>query len=364
MEKNYKRIFITHILPESLLHTQNIPVAANNFSFNLMSGGGFDKVFSIAGTDVKGELDKIAFQDSRFELVYRQSLRKRGGVWVKISALLEQVEVYKKIPKGAKLWFYNITAVSGLLYILLFFFKRSVQLNVIVLDYTPTSGKFNTESMFLKLINKAHSLIKLSNSDLFTCSNYAILPGVTPKHNDAERVRKMKNVFLLSGMLSEQIAQPLLVIDVFSKLPECTLHITGIAKEKEEEIKNKASLYPNIIYHGKVKAEEYFDLLQSVTFVLSTRDPNYPENLCNFPSKIIESLLYNRAIVSTIIYPQIEEIKYFVIDSDPVKMREQIMNIVSMSEESLSKYINQGEKVSELYNTDVWIKTMNRLERN
>lgn len=357
-----KRIFIAHILPKELLIKNKVSPAASNFSLNLVSGGGFDKVFSIAGTNISGEIPFSILKDRRFELIYLNKLRKKGGLFVKLSALIEQVLLYKKLPKNASVWFYNLTTISAVIYILCILFKKGVKRNVIVLDFTPSKKKISMQNMILMLINRAHAIIRLSYSDLFTCSNSAILPGVTPKETKASLIEKTNKEFLLSGVLSENISQISLILDVFSELPDCILHITGFARENEVKLKNYSNRYENIIYHGKVDFEEYKKLLQHVTFVLSTRDKNYPENMCNFPSKIIESLLYNRAVVSTIKYKQIEGINYFEIASDKDTMKKQLKTIVSMPEAMLMIYVNQGEEVARRYNTDVWNETMEKLE--
>lgn len=360
--KKMKRIFITHILPESEMEKYKVPVAASNFSFNLIAGGCFDEVYSIAGTDISGELPQKVFEDERFCLIYNNYLRKRGGFLVKIAALIEQVILFRKIPKDASVWFYNLTTVSVVVYILCMLFKKSIKKNVIVLDFTPSEKRISMQNMMLWLINKANSIIRLSNSDLFTCKNSALLPGVTPKTANTTLIERPNNVFLLSGVLSENISQISLILDVFSELPNCILHITGFAKEKENLLVDYSNHYDNIVYHGKVSFSEYKKILQTVTFVLSSRDKRYPENRCNFPSKIIESLLYNRAVVSTIKYKQIEGINYFEIASDKDTMKKQLKTIVSMPKAELMIYVNQGEEVAKRFNTDVWNETMKKLE--
>lgn len=70
------RIFLTHILPEHLVAEYHLSFAACNFSRNLMSGGGFDKVYSIMPLFVCGEMK--TFKEPDNELVY-SSLRRKGG---------------------------------------------------------------------------------------------------------------------------------------------------------------------------------------------------------------------------------------------------------------------------------------------
>ena len=127
-------------------------------------------------------------------------------------------------------------------------------------------------------------------------------------------------------------------------------------------IKQYAEHYSNIFYHGRVAFEEYLEILHSCTFQLSTRDATYPENQCNFPSKIIEALLHNRAIVSTISYRQISDVYYFVVGSQINEFRDRIAEIVSLSNAELMSYVNQGKKVESLFNTSIWDRAMSQIE--
>ena len=361
MTNRRQRIFFTCILPERLIAKHGLSFAACNFSFNLMSGGGFAKVYSTMPLFVGGEMDKEAFEDGRFELVY-DKLRKRGGIWQKFAALKEQLTIFGEIPKRSSIWFYNLNVLSALLFVLLKVFKPSVQLNVIVLDYTPAKSWREQNYWYLKLINSANGRICLANSPLFKQNNSFTLPGVVPAQNEElPLVVKPDMSFLLSGMLLPEIAQLEMVLKTFAELPQYELHITG-TKGDEEMLNEYANKYVNIHWHGQIPYKEYLDLLHSVTFLLSTRDPEMPENQCNFPSKIIESLLHNRIIISTIEYKQIDNIKYFKATSQQEFFKQHIDAIAQMSSKFLMEYANQGKKVAEMFSTKVWNETMEMIE--
>ena len=87
-----------------------------------------------------------------------------------------------------------------------------------------------------------------------------------------------------------------------------------------------------------------------------------PENQCNFPSKIIEGLLHNRIIISTISYPQLKGIKYLIIDANDIGRG--IREIISMAKEELAPYSNQEDRVRKAFSTNVWDTTMTRIENN
>lgn len=355
------RILRVGVLPEHLISKYKLSFAACNFSFNLMSGGGFDKVYSTMPLYVGGEMDKEAYEDERFELVY-DKLRKKEGIWQQLAVLKEQWTIFKKVPKGVSIWFYNLNILSALLFMLLKVFKPSVQLNIIVLDFTPARSWKEQNYWYLKLINKAHGRICLANSPLFKQQNSVILPGVVPANNEVlPLIEKPALSFLLSGVLLPEISQLEMVLKAFAELPQCELHITG-TKGDEKMLNEYSNKYANIHWHGQLPFKEYLDLMHSVTFQLSTRNPDMPENQCNFPSKIIEALLHNRVIVSTIEYKQLDGIKYFKSTSQTEFFKQNIDAIAHMSERALMEYANQGKKVAELFSTRVWNDTMIKIE--
>lgn len=357
-----KRIFVTTILPEHLIAKHKLSFAACNFSFNLMSGGGFDKVYSVLPLYTGGEMDKEAFEDTRFELVY-DTLRRKGGIWQKLAALKEQCAIFKRTPKGASVWYYNLSTLNALLFVLLKIFKPSVQQTVIVLDFTPVESGFGLSRVYLKFINSAHGRICLANSPLFKRENSVTLPGVVPNNDEVlPLISTPTKSFLLSGAINETIAQTSMVLEAFAQLPDFELHVTGTGDTKLVE--EYAEKYPNIHWHGQLPFNKYLELMHSITFQLSTRDPNMPENQCNFPSKIIESLLHNRIIISTIEYKQLDGIKYFRSSSEPQFFKQHIEGIMSLSNSSLMEYANQGKKVAVMFCTDVWNETMKRIEEN
>lgn len=357
-----KRIFITQILPKHLIEKHRLSTAACNFSFNLMSGGGFDKTFSILGTYVGGEMEPEAFADNRFTLFYNTFFRTKGRIGLQVASIIEQWLMFLQIPRNSSVWFYNVTTLNALLYLFLRMFKRSVQVNVIVLDFTPVEKGFGLNQLFLKVINSSHGNIRLAKSPLFTNRNSITLPGVVPSAAGKEPlIEDINNKYLLSGVLHEQISLISMVLKAFSNLPQCELHITG-KTDNEVQIKEYADKYPNIIWHGNVSFQEYLDIMHSCTFLLSTRDPNFPENQCNFPSKVIESLLHNRIIISTIEYKQLEGIKYYKIDSGVEWFMSSIDSISSLSKGTLMQYANQGKEVAEMFGTKVWNDAMTKIE--
>ena len=355
------RIFWTCILPEHLIARHRLSFAACNFSFNLMGGGAFDKVYSSMPLYVGGEMQQEAFADKRFELIYDR-WREKGGIRQKLATLKEQFTIFRQIPKGSVVWFYNLNTLNAFLFLLLKLFKPSVQLNVIVLDFTPVSRGLGLNQIYLKLINWAHGRICLANSALFNKNNSETLPGVVPASTEAlPEIKTATKAFLLSGVLTEEISMLSMVLNAFSKLPDCELHVTG-SKGNEELLRQYADKYPNIHWHGQLPFDEYLELLHGITFQLSTRNPQMPENQCNFPSKIMEALHHNRIVISTIHYPQLDGVKYFTVNADKEDFINDIKKIAHLHGDTLLSHANQGKFVSTLFGVNVWNDTMQKIE--
>lgn len=350
------RIFIAHILPNKEVLKYQLSVAASNFCWNLIEGGVFDKVYSILPPFFKGNL-AVDYQD----LVY-SDWRLSNGIKGKFAAIKEQWIVYRRIPKGASVWFYNMTLINCFLFFLLRFFSPSVQTNVIVLDYTPYKKKFSVAYWMLWLCNKAHGMIKLANSPLFKLKNFRLLPGVVPQNAECHpRVENITKDFLISGNLREEISSLTMLLDAFAKIPDYRLHISGFC-EDDAIIREYTRTYSNIIFYGKVEYEEYVRLLGKIPFLLSTRNPLAPENQCNFPSKIIEALLYNRIIVSTLHYEQLNGIKYFEVSSSVDNFITDIQKIFLLTSAEILSYANQSDEVKRKFCVDVWNRAMSDVE--
>ncbi|MDE5941669.1 MAG: hypothetical protein K2H14_06120 [Muribaculaceae bacterium] len=350
------------MLPDETVRKYNLSFAAANFSRNLIRGGGFDRVFSLIPVNVSGPIDQDVDIEEGYEVVY-SDWRRKGGLLRKIAVLKEQWSVFRRIGRKDSVWFYNLNMLNGFLYLLLMLLKPSVSRNIILLDFTPPVSRKEQNYWFLKLINTSNGVISLSPTDIVKIPNIRLLPGVVPTGAPGHPVVEKPTMdFLLSGVISNTIAMTETVLKAFSMMPECVLHISGRILEGEDVIKDYAARFDNIIYHGPLGYNSYLDLLHKCTFQLSTRNPAMPENACNFPSKIIEALLHNRIVVSTIHYPQLEGIAYMEIGDDSESLRRGLKEIAERPESELLLFANQSGEVTRRFNSDVWFEVMSEIE--
>lgn len=337
-------------------------MAANNFCHNLISGNGFSKIY-VYPSQLIDTSDDLVYNNSNIECVVAKGLRKRPTTR-KIAFIIENIKVAQKIKSNSSVWFYNLPYTVMILFWVLRIFRPSIKLNLILLDYTPNQigwkRYFNKFERFC--FQRFDGMISLANVPGLNHKNSTCLPGVVPNNQTVNnKITAFCREFLISGSLSENISLLSNLLEAFANIPEAILHITG-NPPNTSTVKKMASTYPNILFHGILEYQDYLELLHKVPFLLSTRDPKMPENQCNFPSKIIEGLLHNRIIISTISYPQLKGIKYLIIDANDIGRG--IREIISMAKEELAPYSNQEDRVRKAFSTNVWDTTMTRIENN
>lgn len=346
------RIFLTHIMPKDKILEHNISVASSNFSSSLIEGGAFDKVYSILPTFIKGEIES-------FEGLVYSKFRKNRFLF-RLAPIVENINLFYKIPRNASIWYYNCTILNAFLIILLKLFKPSVQQNMIVLDYIPDKNIF--EPFFLWLSNQMDGTIRLANSLHFKCKNSICLAGVVPSNIIKQpEIISVNNKFLISGTLNDNIAMFSMILEAFSRLPNLELHITGKVLNINQ-VERYTQNFKHIIYHGILSYEEYLDLLHQMSFLLSTRNPKASENQFNFPSKVIEALLHNRIVISTIQYEQLKGIRYFEVAAELDKFVMALSHIIQMPQTELLTYANQADEVKRRFNVEVWKEGMRKIE--
>ena len=351
------RYFIAHALPHNMCVKYNTSVACANFTWPLIDSNVFDKCFSILPINVWGNIEDIHMKD----LAYNKCLRSSKYFHL-FAPIWENIMLFPKIKKGSSVWLYNISVLNIVLYFLIKWFKPTVKLYVMILDFMNPEKKSKLDYLILWALNHANGTIRVSNWEHFTCKNSMCLPGVVPTDNpEFPRQDTISKTFLLSGLLRKDISQIDLVIDAFSKLPDVELYISGFAAD-EDNIREKCKSHRNIHFLGCIEYNRYMELLNNVSFVMSMRNPKLIENKCNFPSKIIEAILHNKIIVSTIHYEQLNGLKYFEVSSDCNSLIADIQRIISIEKEELMLFANQAEYAKKHFSPAAWNMAMKTIE--
>ena len=84
-------IFQTFVLPDNLVAKYKLSFAAANFSRNLISGGGFDKCYSLIPVNVRGKLPVV--DEPGYEVVY-SDWRIRSGILAKFAIFTNPAALY------------------------------------------------------------------------------------------------------------------------------------------------------------------------------------------------------------------------------------------------------------------------------
>jgi len=353
----FKRTFVTHVIPKKLIEKLEVSPAANYFSYNLIDSGIFTKVFSLVPTNI---IEVIRDNESKVELIQSRTFRHKGLFKV-FNILQDNFTLFQKIEANMNVWFYNLSLHTLLSFLLVRYLKPKCKVYIIVLDFTPSQSFFSITKIIMKLINhKAHGIITLKETTDITNKNKLTVPGVVNTVK-GQVVKSTNNKFLLSGILSAN-RNPKLILDAFSKFPDFELIITGIVEDKDL-LYQYLQKYNNIKYLGLLEYNKYEEVLNSVTYCLNSRDPNFEENNYNFPSKVIEHLLYNKIIISTMEYKELDNINYFYVKPTADAFLDFLNNLSEISEDSLlSKYANQSNLVLEKFGISKWKESFELIE--
>jgi len=352
-----ERTFICQVVPKQLTSKLNVSQAANNFCFNLIDANCFSSVLSLVPINI---IDKIKGND--IDYIQYRGFSSHKGLFKLLNSVIESFVLAKKVKKSKNIWFYNVTPHNFLsILILKFLYKKK---NFLILaDYTP-SKKFFSIQRFIKIFieKNVSGIISLSGRVEFSNKNMLNLAGIVPlnKIYDIKLSKSIKKEFLFSGRLEDSTGWSL-AIEVFSKLPDCTLIITGhLSKDKIEEI----SKYKNIKYLGLLSYDEYLKLLNKIPFNLNLRNPSFDKNLNNFPSKILEAFSYNRIVLSTFKYNELNGFKYFYCKYDSSSLRDLLINISKKAFDELKDHSNHSLMLEKSFSEIKWKKYLTNIEKN
>ena len=361
------RAFISQMIPQdSLSRETQASQAANNFCMNFINAVNIDLAIFLIPIFVK---NKIAFKYN-FTIPYKivQSRifpQKYLGVFFNL--IIENIKLFKiiRVQKIQNIWFYNLTIHNAISFILIkWIIKRKCF--ILFADSTPIKKKYDINRFINWLILKSDGIISLSHKSDFikNHTNLSLLSGIIGKNQYVIQNRKInRKDILFSGYLRSH-AGIHLALETFVKNSDLNLIVTGRGDE-EKLVQAYSVQNSNIKYLGFLEFNDYLNLLNNVDIVLNLRDPFNQENLYNFPSKMIESLIQKKVVVSTIKYPQIAEDVYFYTPYDTESLLNTLLKILELDDATLNKIMDKSHLfASRSFSAEAWLNVVNKVENS
>jgi hypothetical protein len=342
------RVFLTNVVPKEYILKSDVSVASNNFSYSLIDNQMFDSVISLVPPNISAKFKKT-------KKIKFYTLNNKNIICTTYTYLRNIIKIYISLSQQ-NIWFYNLTRYNLLLFFLLEYFSFN-KTYLIFLDHTPPIKSDLVGRIIHFFLYKFNGVISLRNLPKF--KNCGCICGFYEKKS--YNLNPQNKSFIFSGILSEN-RLPELLFRSFINFPDLELHITGKIENKIY-IDKYVNKYDNIYFHGYLSYKDYESLLSKVTFSLNFRDPVFPENSYNFPSKSIEHLGMNKVLISTIYYDELENIEYVFVDPSKTQFYD-LLKLVSLSKFNYSKFSNQSKKVNDLFGKEKWSKTFLKIEQN
>lgn len=362
-----KSIYIYQNLPDELVAKYHLSQAANNFCNHIVALDYFSSYLSVPPINVD-ETFSSCYDEKTQVLYHTIRLFPHKGFGKIINGLLDNLWIYWKVLccKERNVWWYNVYTGNVMAYMLVRFFSSKKNF-ILLADYNPNRYNFYIKKILLNNIRHAKGVLSLSARCSELNKNFKSIAGIVPISEIKKgQQHSLNNKFLLSGTLNKNTGL-YLAVDVFKQIPEAELILTGwMAKSDENWIKEIMLKHSNIKYIGFLDDYSlYIKVMQSVDIVLSLRDPNVAVNRYNFPSKILETLAYNKLVISTIKYPELEGIDYIVSEYDSCRLFEVVQNIVfgTINAEKIRKKDN-ANILMQNYSEVAWIKAIKEIELN
>lgn len=364
--KHSNSIYISQNVPNSLVKTYNVSQAANNFCLHINDIGYFSHHIAIPPGNIDGSFKSFNEKATGIEYHICRPFKHKGFGKL-VNLLLDNIWLFYRILKAQErnVWFYNVWIGNILSYLLIRFLSRKKSF-VLLADYNPQRYNNRTGKLLLWAIRQACGVISLSSRCKEVNTNFKAIAGIIPEKNIKKGIGKFysNKSFLLSGTLNANTGL-YLALNVFKDIPEATLFLSGLLSEECVQTVNEyTEKYSNIIYKGFFEQyDDYISFIQSVDFTLSLRAPESPVNHYNFPSKILETLAYNKIIISTIEYPELDGINYIVIPYSESEFKKSIKRIILEGRKQyIEKCLNNADVLRDRYTEKAWLDAFIEME--
>lgn len=357
-----KRLFICQVIPQQqVAQFKTVSQAAVDFCMALVEGGCFDHTLSLIPINIRPNIKKYC-RHPAIDYIQVRLVPQLPGLRY-INSVIEIIVLLLKSFFFKEIWFYNINSSTLFpAWILQHIFREKVF--ILLADYTPASNYFSAQTAMRYVMEKSNGIISLSARSTIRHRNMIALPGVIPqKRLDVKYPFPQNNrKFLFSGVLNP-FKGINMALTVFARVPEAELYISGRGSE-EQLCKEYAEKYPNIHFFGFLSKTDYNILFSQIAFCLNFRNPAFNENQNNFPSKVMEYFLHQKAVISTIEYPELKGIHYLLETKyDPDTLAESIRRYTRMTETELHRYADNQEQLGR-FTEAAWKEQFTQVENN
>lgn len=297
----------TVIPKEYELRIKQLSNAANRFLLNIIEA--FERlkqdisIVSYVGVDTNEEVKRLLDKDTSAEYVFKTN-NKIDGIKQLSAALKKQcVEADWVIAYNTVYAWLDLPFIA----------KRNKTRSALILaDFSPPKSYKSIArkiyaSMQIWSMRKYDLVIGLSENvekylrkkQGFICIEGGINTEVYNSFNEYKNCNDDKYVCMYAGTL-EPVTGIDILIDALELIKDGSVELWISGKGSLAlEIEEKAKTDNRIKYLGCIEYDEYLKKLQTADVLINPRNMSLPENLNNFPSKIMEYLATGKRIVST-----------------------------------------------------------------
>lgn len=347
-------VVVAEIVPKRLMESAPVSIAAHHFCYKLIDKGVFDDAVALSPIAIK---NKIYPEHSDIKIISIRNFPHRS-IFRLFNALIECISAYFKVSKYNTVWFYNINLHTLPLFLLTRYCSKAKPC-LILADYTPEASFFKAQYWIGKAMWQSHAILSLSaRTEYRKHKRFSVIPGILEQLHNSSSPKTKTPYVLFSGVLGA-VTGITLAMEVFARIPHVNLVVTG--KDSEEIVSDYAERYANIEYKGFVPQEEYNQILSGAFCCLNFRNPNLPENQNNFPSKMLEYLNHDKLVISTMHYPELEDIPYLSADYNIESCMNAVQKALEILHSGKQTEFCSSERIQSLCSPEKWKKTIQRL---
>lgn len=355
-----KRVFICQYLPSELVGKYPTSQAQSAFCGKIFKTNSFDKVISLVQTNIKPFILSEINDD---DVVYVQTrILPQFKIIRVFNNIIENIRIYREAKSTPCIWINNLNPQLLLSFYLLRYFSKS-RIYSVVTDFTPPAKKFSISTLLEKALSKCDGIISLSSRSTLNFKNVGFLPGIVLNYKQYPLYANanLKKKVLFSGALSS-VTGIELVLETISSMPDIQLIVSGRGS-MEDIVRQYSSKYANIHYYGFLEKTDYEKVMNDVDVCLSLRNPDLRENRNNFPSKILEYLSQSKIVISTIEYPELTGLNYFVAPYSIIGLKTIINKVFSLTQEEIIEYTDHEKVLMEKFSISAWTKMFIQVEQ-